>query len=420
MTTLWKESKPLADDTVLPESDLVGMLKNAADTVLIEKAEMLAECTDIGQAEQTVIDRSVGLLALFSASNDMEKAKESCPEIPSARDFSQLQNVVRLALLEIQKDESSTSFTAAKDLFLKTRAELNEMKNVRTAKQSEYRRAVTALKGLRTTDAWLSKENIRQINKVTAMEREVRDFTDGRHKEEKKTAVYQAQLEQLKNVLLETEVKQQNLNDRILTIQQDLSELSAYINMTNRVFQHAKWQESKDLKEQKSTELKTLEDARMDTEQLLKQQRQEKEDLNQSIYGSQIEVQRLERAKTESAKNLIKERQGYASGEKMYGESQDRIHELEKRIRSLEAPLAQSGLDYAEAARHELPTAAALVKSFIVSSSNFQKKIEDFLTAESLEQSEDGMVTAALFLLPGLMVSGSKAASSFSSLRSVS
>ncbi len=417
MTTLWKDSKPLADDTVLPESDLVGMLKNAADTVLIEKAEMLAECTDIEQAEQTVIERCIGLLALFSASNDMEKAKETCSEIPAVKDFADMQSIVRAALAEIQPDDSGTSFTASRNLFLKTRTELNDMKNARTAKQAEYRRAVTALKGLRTTDAWLSKENIRQINKVTAMEREVRDFTDGRHKEEQKTQAYQVQLEQLNQRLLETETAQQEQNDRILTLQQDLAELTSHINMANRVFQHAKWQESKDLQEQKTSELKALEDAHMDTELTLNKQRQEKEELSHAIYGSRIEIQRLEQAKSESSRNLIKARQGYASGEKMYGESQDRIHELEKRIRSIEAPLAQSGLDYAEAAKHELPAAEALVRGFIASSASFRKQIEDFLEIDALEHACDGMVSAVLFLLRGLMASGTKATASFSSLR---
>lgn len=385
---------------------------------MIEKADLIAGCASPEDANTRRTDSSVGLLVLFGSAADMDKSRgqfadQYHPE--SVKDFVDMQGMIREVLDRIPLDETGKSYALSRTLYLKTEEDLQAKKTLKTNKQSEYRRAVTALKSLRTTDSWLNRENARQINKVTAMEREVRDYADARHKEEQKIQDNKTALEQLDHSLMNQEEVIQKLDHQILSLQQDLGELDRQVNAGNRVFQHARWVEWKAQQDSKRIELKQFQDTHLDSELALKKLQEERTQLSEALAASDTEITRLEQARSEAAKNLIKARQGYAGGEKMFADSQDRIHELEKRIRGLEAPLAQSEIDYNEALKRRLPSAFALLQGFVACSYTYRAKLNEIASLNGKEECTAGMISTVLFLVPALMASGTNAAEFFKS-----
>jgi|GEM_PF-5734709 len=415
MAAIWKEERPVPDGAVLAETEWKSLLREAQRASLLESAAGIAAEAAVSAAEK-IWNRQgqAGVLVLFSARNELEKAMDQLKEekeLPcQGSNGKDLQDAAARLLQEVPLDERGRSYEMSRKLYLSTERQLQELKAQLAARSGEYRRAAASLKSMKTTDSWLSRENTRQIARVTAMEREVRDFSNARRKAEESSSRLQEGLKGVQAQLHSAEQKVQDLEDEMLVLRQDTAELEKSLTLSARLFSHEKWKAAEASSAEKRSRLLQLQQDHVEQQMQAARYGERMEALQQELDAGRAEEKRLAAARQESADALVKARNGYAGGEKMFADSQERIRDLEKRIRAMEAPLAESQIRYEEMQARELPAARALLMSLLACSSEIRGTLAAAAQAERLEDIAPELLRAIYILSPAVMAAGSNAA----------
>lgn len=416
MAAIWKDARPLPDGSVLAETEWKTLLQDAERASILESAAGIAAGADVSAAEKIWQQQGqAGVLVLFSARNELEKAvgqlaesaqRELCP----GSSLKELQDAAARLLQEIPAEPDAGSFAMSRNLYLRTEQQLQERKAQLAARSGEYRRAAASLKSLKTSDSWLNRENTRQISRVTALEREVRDYSDAAGKAEENSTRLQQEIEQAQTQLHSFEQKVQDLEDEMLVLRQDSAELEKSLTLAARLFQHEKWKAAEAGSAEKRSRLLTLQQDHVEQQMQAARCSEQLESLRSALAKSRAEEKRLAAARQESADGLVRARNSYANGEKMFADSQERIRGLEKRIRAMEAPLAASEMQCEEAQAHELPAAGALLASLPACSGAIRSALASGAAAVRMEDLPLEFLKALYLLKPAVIAAGSNAA----------